>query len=167
MNRIRHHAPPGAFLLCPHGYIEKFLKKFRKQVSVFRDFGHLIGERLFSGRRGCPTMTTEERVLALHARMDALRRVRERRKTGAIGAASLVLTICLILLVFSGGGLHPGGAVGLYSGATMLFEGAGAYVLIAIIAFMAGVIVTVVLIRNREKEIDQNNPIREEDEEET
>lgn len=100
-------------------------------------------------------MTTEERVLALHARMDALRCVRERRKTGTIGAASLVLTICLILLIFSGGGLHPGGAVGLYSGATMLFEGAGAYILIAIIAFMTGVIVTIVLIRQQRKKTDQ------------
>ena len=102
-------------------------------------------------------MTNEERIRSLHMRMDALRRVRERRKTGAIGAAGVVLTICLILLVFSDGGLHPGGAAGLYSGATMLFEGAGAYVLIAIIAFMAGVIVTVAIIRHRKKEADQSD----------
>ena len=100
-------------------------------------------------------MTAEERVAALHARMDALRRVRERRKTGAIGVASLVLTICLILLVVSGGGQHPGGAAGLYSGATMLFEDAGSYVLIAIIAFMIGVVVTAALMRNRKKGTDR------------
>ena len=101
-------------------------------------------------------MTNEERVQSLHMRMDALRRVRERRKTGAIGAASVVLTLCLMLLVFSGGGTHLSGTAGLYSGATMLFEDAGAYVLIALIAFMAGVIVTVVLIRNRKKETSEN-----------
>ena len=96
-------------------------------------------------------MTNEERVQSLHARIDALQRVRERRKTRAIGAASVALTLCLILSIFSGGGTHLSGAAGLYSGATMLFESAGAYVLIAIIAFMAGVIVTVVLLRGRAK----------------
>ena len=95
-------------------------------------------------------MTNEERVQSLHTRMDAMRRVQERRKTGAIGAASSVLTICLILLVFSSGGLHTGGAVGLYSGTAMLFEGVGAYVLVAIFSFMVGA-VTVVVIQEREK----------------
>ena len=95
--------------------------------------------------------TNEERIQALHARVAALQRQRERRKTGAIGAASVVLTVCLLFMVFSGG-MHPGGAAGLYSGATMLFEGAGPYILIAVAAFMAGVIVTVVLIRSRKKE---------------
>lgn len=95
--------------------------------------------------------TNEERIQALHVRVAALQQQRERRKTGAIGAASVVLTVCLLFMVFSGG-IHPGGAAGLYSGATMLFEGAGPYVLIAIAAFMAGVIVTVALIRSRKKE---------------
>lgn len=110
-------------------------------------------------------MTNEERIQALHTRMDTLRRLRDRQGTGAICAANVVLTICLILLVFSGGGLHPGGTVGIYSGATMLFEGTGAYVLIAIIAFMVGVIVTVALMRYRKKEADQSNTLREKDEE--
>ena len=104
--------------------------------------------------------TNEERIKALHARVAALQRQRERRKTRAIGAASVILTMCLLFMVFGGGGLHPGGAAGLYSGATMLFEGAGPYVLIAIVAFMAGVIVTVMLIRNRRKEPGGNAEVR-------
>ena len=110
-------------------------------------------------------MTNEERIQSLHARMDALRRARERRKTVVIGAAGVILTICLILLIFSSGGMHSGGTVGLYSGTTMLFEGAGASVLIAIVAFMAGVIVTVTIMRSRRKETAQSNTIREEKEE--
>ena len=106
-------------------------------------------------------MMNEERIQALHARVRALRRVRERRKTGAMGAASAALTGCLLFLVFGGGGTHPGGAAGLYSGATMLFEGAGPYVLIAVAAFMAGVVVTVVLIRSRRKEIGPAGEDRE------
>ena len=104
--------------------------------------------------------TNEERIKALHARVAALQRQRERRKTRAIGAASIVLSVCLLFMVFNSG-IHPGGAAGLYSGATMLFEGAGPYVLIAVVAFMAGVIVTVAIIKNRKKENSQNSENRE------
>ena len=93
-------------------------------------------------------MTPERRVTALHERMETRRRVRERRKTGALGAAGAVLSLCLILLIYDGSGAHLGGAVGMYSGATMLFGNAGVYVLVALAAFMAGVVVTIIL-RNR------------------
>ena len=95
--------------------------------------------------------TNEERIQALHARMASLQRARERRKTSMIGTVSFVLTVCLLFMVFGGGGIHPGGAAGLYSGAIMLFEGAGPYVLIAIIAFMAGTVITALCIRYRMK----------------
>ena len=104
--------------------------------------------------------TNEERIKALHARVAALQRQRERRKTRAIGAASIVLSVCMLFMVFNSG-IHPGGAAGLYSGATMLFEGAGPYVLIAVVAFMAGVIVTVAIIKNRKKENSQISENRE------
>lgn len=96
-------------------------------------------------------MTNEERLHALHARAAALRRKRERRKTGAVGASCIALAVCLVSMIYRSGGIHSCGAPGLYSGSTLLFEGAGPYVLIAITAFMAGVIVAVVLIRNRKK----------------
>ena len=101
--------------------------------------------------------TNEERIQALHARADVLQRTRERRKTEAIGASCVVLAFCLLFTVFGSGGMHPGGVAGMYSGATMLFEGAGPYVLIAVLAFMAGVIVTAVLIRNRKKKAGQTS----------
>ncbi len=95
-------------------------------------------------------MTAEERVAALHARMDALRRVRERRKTAALGAGCGALAVCLCLLVFSRDSAR-GGTASPYSGAAMLFENAGGYVLAAVIAFMAGVVVTAVLIRKKNR----------------
>ena len=113
-------------------------------------------------------MTTKERVESLHARMDALRRVRERRKTGLTGAACAVLALCLVWLIFDGGTAHAGGSAGLYSGATMLFENAGGYVLAAIIAFMAGVVITVVLMKkNKKKEqlTESNLSFRQSEEE--
>ena len=96
-------------------------------------------------------MTPEARVLALHARMDARRRARERRKTAALGSAGTILTACLIYIVFSGSGTRFGSAAGPYAGAALLFENAGGYVLAAVLAFMAGAAVTVFLLHRREQ----------------
>ena len=98
--------------------------------------------------------TPEERVLAVHARMDALRRARERRKTGILGMGSALLALCLLLVIGAAGAVHPGGTAGLYSGATMLFENAGGYVLVAVLAFMSGVVITAALLRRRFKRQD-------------
>ena len=101
-------------------------------------------------------MTPEERVPAVHARMDALYRARERRKTGILGTGSALLTVCLLLVIGAAGAVHPGGTAGVYSGATMLFENAGGYVLVAVLAFMAGVVITVVLLKKRfQEQIDK------------
>lgn len=94
-------------------------------------------------------MTAGERVAALHLRMAALRERRERRKTAALGAGCAWLAACLLALIF--GGSHPVGTAGAYTGATMLFENAGGYVLAAVLAFMLGVIITVLCIRYRKK----------------
>ena len=89
----------------------------------------------------------QERIEALHARMVARRRARERRKTSALGLSCAVLTLCLFLLVFGESTVHSGSMAGLYSGAAMLFDGAGGYVLVAVVAFTAAVIITVSCIR--------------------
>ncbi|MBR0139380.1 MAG: hypothetical protein IJM17_03730 [Firmicutes bacterium] len=94
-------------------------------------------------------MKAEERVTALHEKMDAMRRRKEIRKTRIIGAANASLAACLVFLIFGGGTAHFGGTAGMYSGATMLFENAGGYVLLAVGAFMAGVIATVLIKRSQ------------------
>ena len=94
-------------------------------------------------------MTAEERVTALHLRMTALRQRKERRKTGALGAGCAGLTACLMTLIFSE--RQMGGTAGTYTGAAMLFEDAGGYVLSAVLAFMLGVIITVLCFRIRTK----------------
>ena len=65
-----------------------------------------------------------------------------------------LLALCLLLVIGAAGAVHPGGTAGLYSGATMLFENAGGYVLVAVLAFMAGVVITAVLLRRRFKRQD-------------
>jgi hypothetical protein len=87
-------------------------------------------------------MTSEERIGSLHTKMAARRKWREKRTIRQMSAACAALTLCLVFLVF-GGGAHPGGTAGVYTGAAMLFTGAGAYVLTAVVAFMLGVAITV------------------------
>lgn len=101
-------------------------------------------------------MTDRERVEALHARMAARRQLRERRRTSALAAGCAGLTLCLMLLIFDGSAAHTGGTAGLYTGAAMLFEGAGPYVLVALLAFMTGVAITVFCIRRQRKKANDN-----------
>ena len=95
-------------------------------------------------------MTSEERIASLHARMRGIRRKRERQKTAALGMACCALTVFMASMIMNDGA-HQGSTAGLYSGATMLFENAGGYVLAAVAAFMAGVVITVLCIRLKNK----------------
>lgn len=95
-------------------------------------------------------MTSKERVVSLHMRMAARRKRRERRTTRSLYAACVALALCLMALIF-GGGVHPGGTAGVYTGAAMLFGSAGPYVLTAVIAFMFGVAVTAMIKWKQEK----------------
>jgi hypothetical protein len=101
-------------------------------------------------KEGSPVKTAEERVASLHVKMERRKRLREQRRTGLIGGSCVVLSLCLAVCIFAGG-THNGGTAGMYSGATMLFEGSGGYVLVAVIAFMAGAAVAMLLIRQKGK----------------
>ena len=96
-------------------------------------------------------MTAEEKVSSLHKRMNTMRRKKEHQKTSAIGALNIGLSACLLFLLFRKGTAQFGGPAGMYSGSTLLFEGAGGYVLVAVIAFTAAVITTVLCMRYQNK----------------
>ena len=95
--------------------------------------------------------TAEERLASLHTRMANRRQRKWRQTTNRLYALCAALALCLTALVFDGAA-HPGGTAGVYTGAAMLFEGAGAYVLTAVVAFMAGVAVTALLKRKQNKQ---------------
>jgi hypothetical protein len=103
-------------------------------------------------------MTTEERLAALHTKMNERRRMRERRRTGYIGACCVLLSVCLVLLIF-GSGAHNCASAGIFSGSMMLFEGSGGYVLIAVVAFMAGAAITILLIKKKERDAKSKEEI--------
>lgn len=96
-------------------------------------------------------MTAEERVSSLHKRMDTMRKTQEHRKTSMIGALNIGLAVCLLFLLFGEGTAQFSSPEGMYSGSSLLFEGAGGYVLVAVIAFTAAVITTVLCIRYKNK----------------
>lgn len=108
--------------------------------------------------------TAEERLALLHRRAAALRRKRDRRALRSWGAATAGLLAALIgLTVLLDPVAHGLGQSGS-TGATLLSEGAGGYVLVGVIAFMAGVALTAALIRRGKKtRFRQENRDGEED----
>ena len=95
--------------------------------------------------------TPEERTRAVYARAEELTRARERRKTGFLGAGGVLLALCLVLVISAAGMPHLGGTATMYGGATLLYENAGGYVLVAVLAFMAGAIITAILMKKHFK----------------
>lgn len=104
--------------------------------------------------------TTSEQITAMHERARLLRRARDKTINTVLGAVSfLMLAGIVVLAAVSGGGLHPVGNTG-HAGSSLLYEGAGGYVLVAVISFMAAVVITVLCMRwNRKNkpEKDLNN----------
>ncbi len=106
---------------------------------------------------------TAERIRRVRLRAEELHRKRESRFLGGLGSLCMVLTFSLIGAIgaLTGGG--RGGMVpGLY-GAMLLYEGAGGYVVVAVLSFAAAVVITVLCIRSREK-IKRNKNNTEENE---
>jgi len=99
--------------------------------------------------------TAQEKIADLHIRMEQRRETKEKRKTAGLGAATCVLALCLAAFVFSRGTSHGGGLAGMYSGATMFFEDAGAFVLVAVAAFMLGVVATLLCLRMKKRSAEE------------
>ena len=110
-------------------------------------------------------MDKQERLSSLHERMERLHKKRERRKTAVIGAAGVILGVCLFILIFIEGASGFSYTPGPYSGSMLLFENAGGYVLVALLSFLAAVVVTILCIRWKKKN-DRKNQEKEEHKEE-
>ena len=63
----------------------------------------------------------------------------------------IVVALLLFFLKLTNEDTFGGDTAGLYSGATMLFEDAGAFVLVALAAFMLGVVVTLLCLRLKKR----------------
>lgn len=108
-------------------------------------------------------MDTGQRVELVKSRARQMRRRRDKHITGRLSLLSVTLCCCLIygLGHFSSRSL---GAVQGLSGATMLLENAGGYVLVGVLCFIAAVVITVLCIRSREKAKKENGKSEEDEE---
>ncbi len=98
--------------------------------------------------------TNEERIILVHRRAEELRKERDRTLLRAWGTAAVCLFLCLMNVAAD---LCTGPhnlAAGTVMASSMLSDSAGGYVLTGIVAFMAGVCITVALIRSRIKNGD-------------
>ena len=97
----------------------------------------------------------EERVAALHQRAELLIRQTERRKLIGWGSASgLLLSALLTLLIRGAKGAHAV-VSGQMTGSSLLDSSMGGYVLVAVIAFSVGVILTAVIRWYRSRDGDR------------
>lgn len=96
------------------------------------------------------TGRTEIRVREIHRRVRAKQQRTERRVRSCLTTMSLLLLAGVTALVRSM--QTPGVSTVAHSYSTVLLrDGAGAYILVGIAAFVLGVIVTVLCVRYREK----------------
>ena len=101
--------------------------------------------------------TTEQRITALHRKTQELQLRREKNMLFGLAAVSFLLLVSVTRLARNSAGI-------LYvddglTGASLLNPSVGGYVMAAVLAFMAGVAVTIIIIRRNLK--NRNSEIRD------
>lgn len=99
-------------------------------------------------------MTDTKRLEALHERAEKIRLARDKMINRIIGTVSMFcLATIVVLSTLPGGAQHTIESAD-EAGSSLLDEGVGGYVLVAVTSFMVAVIITVLCIRwnNRKKE---------------
>ncbi len=95
-------------------------------------------------------MDTGQRVECVKRRVLEKGRNWEKCMIQRLSLSFVALCCCLIYSVGHFSGRSPGSVQGL-SGATMLFENAGGYVLVGVVCFIAAAVITVLCLRSRGK----------------
>ena len=104
--------------------------------------------------------TANEMILAVHERMAVLERQQEKRRITTAGAGCAVLGFAVLFLIARFGGTKHAVLPAEYSGASLLADDIGGYILVALAAFMAGAAITA-LIRARRRKQEAHKPDRE------
>lgn len=92
---------------------------------------------------------TAERIKRVKLRVRRLQRTSESRLISALSVLCIILSLSLVGIIGAMLGGSRGIVSGLY-GTMLLYEGAGGYVLVGVIAFVAAVIITTLCLRHRE-----------------
>ena len=94
----------------------------------------------------------EERLLKMHKRAAELKKAREKAGIRIAGFVSAGLAVCLVIRMQQTESLHHELMSSQNTGSSLLSSSVGGYILVALAAFFAGVIITVLIIRNRKRE---------------
>ncbi|HZK42352.1 MAG TPA: hypothetical protein VFD14_05190 [Clostridia bacterium] len=92
-----------------------------------------------------------DRIRLVKERARALRDKREKRFLWALTALSLMLSLALFQVLAGVTGDQRGASVQDMLGATLLYEDAGAYVLVGLVSFFLAVTITALCLRHRYK----------------
>ena len=95
--------------------------------------------------------SAEERVARMHERAAAIKRQEDRSRLRILGSVSAALLICLVVCMQQVQNMQNGILSGQNTGTSLLDDSAGGYVLAAVIAFIAGVVITAVIYKYRNK----------------
>ena len=103
---------------------------------------------------------TDERVALAVARTRILDRRRERRRVAGLSALSGGLLTALLVTIGRFSGAGHGLPTGELTGASLLADSAGGYVLVAVLSFAAAVAVTTMCFRYRRRHDEKWNEKR-------
>ena len=107
--------------------------------------------------------TNEERIAAMHARAAELQREKRKKLTRLTGGVSVVLCLALIIALAAwmpGLPVASAGSPAGMSGSIFAESGALGYIVVALLAFLLGVSVTVFCVRLRKWQEQQNTEDR-------
>lgn len=93
----------------------------------------------------------QERLEQLHIRAAELKKQKERRTMNALKAVAVVLLICLAGVMSVFGGLQNTARPENYAGSSLLDSSVGGYVLVAVLAFAAAVVITVICMKRKDR----------------
>ena len=99
--------------------------------------------------------SNEERISLLHQRADKIRHERDKNRMIASGSVCALLLAVIVTLAaqFEKGAV--GAAESMYMASSLLSENTGGFVLTGVIAFMAGVIITVIIKKHLDKKAEK------------
>ena len=100
--------------------------------------------------------SNEERVRLMHERAAGIQREKDRGRLITAGGISTALLVVLLSLMIYLQGL-TGYLGGQFTASSLLSESVGGYVIVAVIFFMLGVLISVLLIRYRRKKHHLND----------
>ena len=100
--------------------------------------------------------SNEERIRLMHQRAAGIQREKDRGRLITAGVISTALFVVLLSLTIYLQGL-TGYLGGQFTASSLLSDSAGGYVLVAVIFFMLGVLISVILIRYQRRKHHLNN----------